>query len=166
MPVPAPPSASWVMDTVPPTVNNMSAVTPDPRNTPVSSVELRCRKTIDLSTFNYQDLTLTRNGTAVPLASAVTVSLASGTTYSIGGLSSFTAAEGSYVLTVNGAGIKDPAGNSGTGTASDSWTVDLTGPTVLDVFDVTPNPRNQAGVASQRGVLRGRSTCRRSPTKT
>ena len=74
-------------------------------------------------------LSLTDNGGANLITSSVPISLVSDSTYEIGGLSGLTAAEGTYTLTVNGGGIQDPYGNSGSGTMSTSWLMDTTPPT-------------------------------------
>ena len=46
------------------------------------------------------------------------------------------------MFTVAGAGINDLAGNAGSNSASDSWAMDTTAPSVADVVDVVPDPRN------------------------
>ena len=56
----------------------------------MASVNVAFSEAINTSTFTYQDLTLACNGSAVPLTSAVTVSLVSGTTYCVDGLAAFT----------------------------------------------------------------------------
>lgn len=76
----------------------------------------------NLSTFTFADLALTRNGTSVTLNSSVTVSLVSGTTYSLSGLESFTSADGDYVLSVNARNIQTATGLDGMGSLSTSWT--------------------------------------------
>ncbi|MEZ6137703.1 MAG: SdrD B-like domain-containing protein [Pirellulaceae bacterium] len=115
-----------VEDSVGPEVSDVIDVTPDPRTTAVSSVDVTFNEAIDLSTFDFSDISLTRGGVNVPLSGAVTTSLVSGTTYRIDGLAAFTASEGAYVLTVLGAGIEDMAGNAGTTNGSDAWAVDHT----------------------------------------
>ncbi len=132
--------AFWASITsiVTPTVTNVSSVTPNPRNTPVSTVNVTFSEPIDLSTFDYHDLTLTRNGTTVTLTSDVITSLVSGSTYQIGGLTGCTGSDGNYVLTVNASAIKDLAGNTGTGSASTSWVMDATAPIVSSVTRLTP----------------------------
>ena len=54
-------------DTAPPTIVSVVSVTPNLRNQPVSQVSVVFSEPIDLSTFTYQDLTLTLGGTPVPL---------------------------------------------------------------------------------------------------
>ena len=135
------------MDLTAPTVLDVLDVTPDPRNQSVSQVSVVLSKAIDPLTFTYQDLSLTRGGTPVPLSSAVTVSYVSGNTYAIKGLEGFTVAAGTYVLTVNAAGLKDLAGNNGTGSASDTWVMDTTPPTFLSISLASPSITNSATVA-------------------
>jgi hypothetical protein len=87
-------------------------------------------KSIDPTTFTVGALSLTRNGTNVPLSSPpVTFTTTDNTTFTVGGLTNFTKPEGSYVLTVSAANVEDPAGNKGTGSQTVNFTVD-TGPKV------------------------------------
>ncbi len=132
----------YTIEHTPPTITSVGPVTPNPRNTSAPTVDVAFSEPIDLSTFDYNDLTLTRNGTAVTLTSAVTTSLVSGSTYQISGLAGVTGTDGNYVLTVNASGINDLAGNAGTGSASTSWVMDTVAPTITSVGPVTPNPRN------------------------
>ena len=62
----------------------------------------------------------------------LTLALVPGTTstYAVGGLSSFTAAQGTYVLTVNAADIRGQNGFAGTGSAAVQWLLDTTCPSV------------------------------------
>src|SRR5262249_6301518 len=117
------PALNLTIDLTVPTVLGLVAVAPDPRTTPVSTVDMAFSEPIDLSTLTVADLSLTRDGSPVALTGAVTMSLVSGATYRISGLDGFTAAPGAYALTVNAAGVLDLAGNSGTGSASDTWTI-------------------------------------------
>ncbi|MBN1908212.1 MAG: Ig-like domain-containing protein, partial [Pirellulales bacterium] len=111
------------MNTTPPTVTDVVDITPDPRNTAVDTVDVVFSEPINLSTFTFEDVILTHDSSPVTLTGAITTSLVSGTTYRISGLSSFTSINGDYVLTVDASGIQDLAGNSGTGSASDTWTM-------------------------------------------
>jgi RHS repeat-associated protein len=118
------------VDQTPPQISSVAAVTPNPRNTPVGSVDITFSKAINLSTFTTADISLTDNGgTTNLITSAVTINLVSGSTYEIGGLSGLTTAEGTYTLTVNASGIQDQVGNFGTGSMSASWLTDTTPPT-------------------------------------
>ena len=120
------------IDVTPPTVSSIATPSPNPRNTPVSSVDVTFSKPINPATFTTANLSLTDNGSTTNLiTSAVTISLVTGTTstYAIGNLSGLTTAEGTYTLTVNASGIQDLAGNTGTNSLSTSWLMDTTPPT-------------------------------------
>jgi hypothetical protein len=112
-----------------PVIVSIGPVAPNPRNTPVSSVDVTFSEPIDLSTFDYHDLTLTLNGGSNLITNVVTTSLVSGSTYQIGGLSGLTTAEGHYSLAVDASGIQDQYGNLGTGSMSTTWLMDTTPPT-------------------------------------
>ena len=115
----------------PPQISSLAAVGPNPRNSPVGSIDVTLSKAINLDTFTTANLSLTDDGGPNLITSAVTISLVAGTTatYQIGGLSGLTTAQGTYVLTVNASGIEDAAGNVGTGSMSTSWLMDTTPPT-------------------------------------
>jgi hypothetical protein len=117
----------------PVTVLDVVDVSPDPRASPVAAVEVVFSKQINLSTFTYQDVSLARNGSTVPLDSSVTASAVSGTTYRVSGLAGFTTSAGTYTLTVSAAGIADTLGYYGSGSAADTWTVCLPDPNVVFV---------------------------------
>jgi hypothetical protein len=129
-------------DASPPQVARIDPVVPNPRSTAVSSIDVTFSKPIDAATFDYHALTLTRNGGANLITSGVTIQLVSGAHYRINGLSGLTGTEGVYVLTVSAAGIKDPLGNLGTGSASVSWTMAIQAPAVAVVTGVVTGQRN------------------------
>ncbi len=108
--------------TVGPVPNGSYGVLPS-RTAPMESVAVSLSETADMSTFTFEDLTLSRNGTPITLDSRVTVTYTSGTSYLVSGLGDFTATPGSYSLTVNCRDIKSAAnGTDGMGSASQSWT--------------------------------------------
>ncbi len=117
----------FTVDHVPPVVTAVTAVAPDPRNTPVSSVEVTFSEPIFTLSFDYRDIILTRNGVSVPLTNIVATSFLSGSTFRITNLDSFTTAPGAYVLTVipTVTDLLNNVNGSGTGSASDSWTTVL-----------------------------------------
>jgi hypothetical protein len=96
-------------------------VVPSQSNGPVASVDVLFSTPIDINTFTYQDVVLTRDGTPVALDATIVAGFISGTTYRINGLATFTAGPGSYILTVTGGGIMDPSGNAVTGAVSGAW---------------------------------------------
>ena len=110
--------------TQPLTVTSIAAVSPNPRNTPVSTVDVTFSAADQHEQPDCAAVTLTDNGNPVAF-SGVSFTLVSGTTstYQVGDLSAFTAAAGTYTLTVNAADIDDQYGNAGTGSLSTSWLV-------------------------------------------
>ena len=119
-------------DRTAPTVS-MVNVTPDPRTTPVDSVQVRFDEVV--SGFNLSDLSLTRDGGPNLLTAAQTLTSAGGTVYTLGNLSNLTQAAGTYTLTLTaaGSGITDVAGNLLVANASDTWTIQIAIP--LDRFE-------------------------------
>jgi hypothetical protein len=118
------------IDETPPTASAIVAVSPNPRNTVVSSVDVTFSKPINPATFTTADLSLTDNGGPNLITSAVVITLVPGTTgtYQIGNLDGLQTADGNYSLSVITSGIEDNAGNAGTGSLSTSWLLDTTAP--------------------------------------
>ena len=112
------------------TVNSVAAVSPNPRNATVSSVNVTFSLPINVNSLTSLAVTLTDNGNPVAV-SGVSLALVSGTTttYQLSGLDAFTAAEGSYTATINASGLQDTFGNLGIGSISTSWLMDTTAPT-------------------------------------
>ncbi len=108
---------------------SMTAVTPNPRNTPVPNISVTFNDSIMTTTLTSADLSLTDNGGANLITGTVALTRITGDSYLIGGLSSLTTAEGAYFLTLNGDGLQDQAGNTITGSLSTSWLMDTTPPT-------------------------------------
>lgn len=130
-------SDTWLTDSTPPTAN-IDDVTPDPRNTGVPSITVTFNRAV--TGVDTADFSLTRNGTNVALT-GVTVS-GTGSTYTLNNLTTATSPVGTYVLTLNAAnsGIVDSNGLALAASATDTWVVETTVPTV-DIIDVTPDPR-------------------------
>ena len=133
---------SFTVDTTAPTVQ-ITALSPDPRNTAVASVTIVFSESV--TGFNVTDLTLQRSSEANLLTGSESLTSNNGTTWTLSDLTAVTAAAGSYVLTLNavGSGIEDAAGNALASSASESWTVDTTAPTV-SIAPVSPDPRSTA----------------------
>ena len=131
---------TFVVDTAP--TADILDVTPDPRNVPVGAITIVFSEPV--TGFDPTDLTLTRDGIAVPLAGA-TLATADNVTWTLGSLAGPTAADGTYVLTLTavGSSITDAAGNALAADAGDTFVVDATPPTA-DILDVTPDPRTGA----------------------
>jgi uncharacterized delta-60 repeat protein len=121
-----------------PKVRDVVDVSPDPRFTAVSSIEVILSEPIDLASFDHNDLTLTRDGGANIVNGDVTVALVSGTTYRINGLATLTELAGTYTLTVHAAGLTNTDGNAGNGSRADTWIMRTeTPPTTSGIADVT-----------------------------
>jgi uncharacterized membrane protein len=139
-------SDNWANGQVGPYVVQVDSVSPNPRNTPVDSVDVVFDEPIDPTTFDYHDVSLALNGGSNLVSSLVTVTPVSGSpdTYAIGGLTALTGAQGTYQLTVNAAGITDLSGDPGVDISSGStdWTMNLTPPQLVSIQQVATNPRN------------------------
>ena len=113
----------------PVSVASITGVT-NPTNQSQSNIEVTFSAPIKTSGLTLGALTLSLNNGGNLAGKSLTLSLVSGTTstYAIGGLSSLTAAQGSYKLTVNAADILDQNGFAGSGAASVAWLMDSTAP--------------------------------------
>jgi hypothetical protein len=140
----------WSTDRTAPTVQ-IAEVTPDPRNSAVSSLQIRFSEPV--TGLDTGDLVLRRNGGGNLLDGSATLSTADNLTFTLAGLATVTAAEGAYAFTLNAttAGIADMAGNPLTHGAAETWSADTTAPTV-SITAVTPDPRTSA-VSSIRIVF-------------
>ena len=101
-------------------------VMPDPRRSPVPSVDVEFSEPIEPSSFTTSDLSMVRDGAPVTLPAVVTISEVMGAdrpTYRISGLGGVTGTPGNYTLSLNYSGITDGSGNPGTGSPSESFTV-------------------------------------------
>ncbi|MFI5453930.1 MAG: Ig-like domain-containing protein [Isosphaerales bacterium] len=124
-----PASAQTTVQILPPLkIASVSSVTPNPRNTAVSAIDVSLSAPINPGSFTTSALTLTDNGGPNLITSAVTLTFVSGSTYQIGGLAGLTKSDGGYVLTVDAADIQDTYGNPGIGTVWTSWLMDTTPP--------------------------------------
>ena len=135
----------WSNGTAPPYVKQVEAVGPVDRNTPLDAVDVQLSLPIDPATFTTAALTLTRDGTAIPLPAGVTVSAtddARGRPSRSRDSRRRPRAEGNYSLTVDAAGLLGTDGLDGLGTASTSWVMDTTPPTLVSVQQPTTSPRN------------------------
>ncbi len=99
-------------------------------------------------------VTLTRNGATVALPGATAWTDDGNGGLILQGLGSVTGADGTYVLTVKGSGLKDAAGNAGSGSVSVSWTVDTTAPAKVSGLRIDPDLGESAadGVTCEAGV--------------
>ncbi|HEX5500756.1 MAG TPA: Ig-like domain-containing protein, partial [Thermomicrobiales bacterium] len=109
-------SAAVAVDDVPPQVLSIAPVSPDPRNAVVSSIDVTFSEPIDLGTLDAGDLEIAVDGNDEILnAAPLTFTPLNDTTVRVGGLDTLTGANGIYVVSVQGAGVQDVAGNAGAG---------------------------------------------------
>jgi hypothetical protein len=100
----------------------------NPRNIAVQSLDVAFSEPIDPTTFDWQDLTLTRDGGANLITSDVTVTPLTPSSFRIGNFSWVQGYAGTYSFTVNAATVADLAGNPGSGSSHETWLLSLTAP--------------------------------------
>ncbi len=123
-------SMEWNADFTQPTVT-LGTISPNPRNTAVTSIPITFSEPV--KGLDMADLKLTRDGQPVDLSTAQLTQLnAAGSSYSLDNIGILTNKNGSYELSLvgNSSGITDNAGNSLTQEVKDTWTAQLTPPTV------------------------------------
>jgi len=132
-------SEQWVMDANGPTIVALEHLATNPRNIVVQTLDVTFSEQIDPATFDYRDITLTRNGGPNLITSAVHLTPFSAVTFRISEFTAVVGNEGTYVLTVNAAAVTDLAGNSGTGTAAETWIMDTTVPAAPTNMVINPD---------------------------
>ncbi|MFN7768903.1 MAG: S8 family serine peptidase [Planctomycetaceae bacterium] len=100
---------------------------------PVDAVTVQFSEPIDPGSFDWRDVSLTRGGVSLPVDSSVVVTDLGGNRWRVSGLSTWTATDGSFVVTVDATGVRDAAGHQGWGTASSSWDADAPDPNLVAV---------------------------------
>jgi len=99
----------------------ITPVRPASRRSPVPNVLVSFSEAIQPTSLGREDVALLRDGVPVPLPTAVRVQAVNASIFSITGLQTLTARQGSYVLRFNAAGVEDIAGNIGVSGASTTW---------------------------------------------
>ncbi len=105
-----------VLDTTPPEFEGFKAI-PSVTSVAVGSIDVFFSEAIDTSSFNWESVTLTRDGGAnlidASTGAGLTLTLvnAASNRYRIGGLAALTSHIGDYVLTLVDGAVKDPGGN-------------------------------------------------------
>ena len=123
-----------VNDFVPPVLLAIQA--PAATAAAVDSVDVVFSKTIDLSTFDYQDMQLTLNNGANLISSAVVISQTASNVYHLSGLSGVTTSDGNYALTVSGTGILDYAGNACQNSLTAQWAKGTAAPVISQIAGI------------------------------
>lgn len=135
-------SVRWAMGLHAPVVADIVKVLPNPRNTPVSSIDVVFSKPVNLLTFDRHDITLSCSGGPDLINDSVAVVALSPTTFRVAGLTILTQQDGVYRFEVNADGIADESGIPGIGSLSESWVMTTTGPRLLAIERIATNPRN------------------------
>ncbi len=139
-------STQWAKGNVAPVVQSITPVSPNPRNAPVTDVTVIFSKPIASASFNYQALSLTRDGGPNLITSDVTVGPAplpdATNSFVVSGFGPLTGAQGNYVLSLNAASVQDASGTAGLGSQSVAWSTITARPTIAALEPITTNPRN------------------------
>ncbi|MCA9262275.1 MAG: hypothetical protein KDA60_00440 [Planctomycetales bacterium] len=131
-------------DAEPPTIAEIEAIVPDPRITPIATIDVTFTEPIDPATFAFDDLSLSRNGGDNLVGSGVTIVQQSATRFRIGGLTNITSTDGSYLLSIDAAGITDEFGNPGNGLAARAWRKGEFSPVITNILGVEADVRNES----------------------
>lgn len=134
-------------DAQPPTITSIQEVSPDPTIASVPFLDVQFSEPIAAASFGVEDVALSRDGIAVPLAAGVSIVQQDALTYRIAGLSSVTGTDGHYVLSIDATGVTDVLGNAGDGVAAEDWTRGEFHPAVAQFIGVS-GPSVQGPVAS------------------
>ena len=129
-------------DDVGPQIRDIVDVDPDPRNTPITSIEVVFTEPIKAASFDPTDLSLTLDGGPNLITAAVTISQVNPTTFRINNLTGLTGNVGQYQLNINASGIQDLGGVAGAGTANESWLFTGDKPAIAEIIGLTSNLRN------------------------
>ncbi|MGA2068682.1 MAG: lamin tail domain-containing protein, partial [Thermoguttaceae bacterium] len=129
---------------------SVSALSPNPRNTPVSSVPITFSEPVN--GFGQANLQLTLDGISLSL-DGTTLTTSNNQTWTLGNLGGLTAAQGTYVLSVSpaGWGVADNYGNPLTASTATTWVMDTTPPTAI--VTTAPPTINAAGAGSSSTTL-------------
>jgi hypothetical protein len=135
-------SDNWLTVLVGP-IPNIVNVSPDPRNSAVSTVRIVFSEPI--TGLDTGDLNLVRDGGANLLDGGQTLDTSDNITWTLDGLADLTAAEGTYTLTLVavGSGIQNAVLEDLPIDASDTWVTDTHAPTAT-ITAVDPDPRGLA----------------------
>jgi Ca2+-binding RTX toxin-like protein len=114
-------AASWSIDTVAPIGIFVNQASESP--TGISSIDIEFSESINASSLTLADLNLTRDGVAIDLSAATIAAIDDTDNYRLSGLTTLTTAPGSYVLSLDSAGVFDLAGNTGTSSIVTNFTV-------------------------------------------
>ncbi|WP_233148428.1 CARDB domain-containing protein [Rhodopirellula sp. MGV] len=119
-------------DLTAPALLEFSGVVPNPTSQAINVIDATFDEPLNVSTFNGDDVTLTKNGTPIDLSSLSIVAQPNNT-YRISGLAAYTTEDAVYELSIALSGLTDQVGNPGVGARSFRWVKGETAPAVLDL---------------------------------
>jgi ELWxxDGT repeat protein len=134
---------TWTKAVNAPTILAINGIANPLRNSAVNSLEVAFSQTINPSTLDISDFSLTLNGGANLLTASNTITSLSGSTYSIGNIQGITGNAGNYVFSVNASGVQNLAGNTGIGNRTVNWQLDNIQPTLQSISGVSVSSRRQ-----------------------
>ncbi len=132
---------NWVFTGDRPAVAEITGFDRNLPNSVVDTFDVTFTEEIVPDSFDYQDITLTRNEGGNLLNDTVTITQLDNLTYRVSNLANFTNVEGDYELLVTANNIKDTDDNNGVGGKGFTWVLDTNIPTLTNIDDVT-SPRN------------------------
>jgi len=135
-------STGWAKGSGAPVVVGLGPVLPNPRNTPVTQIDVEFSSDMNPTTIDLNDVSLRLDGGANLIDNGVTITPLDARRFRIGGLNGLTLSGGLYDLTVSATGVEDDLGSSGVGQLSASWLTVTTGPAFADIERLATNPRN------------------------
>ncbi len=100
---------------------------------PVDAVTVQFSEAIEPGSFDWRDVSLTRGGVAMPVDSSLVITELGGPRGGGSGLSTWTASDGTFTVTIDATGVRDAAGHQGWGTAATSWEADAPDPNLVAV---------------------------------
>ncbi len=146
-------SESWTMNTVGPTIASLPTSIQSPRNIVVPSIDVIFSEPIDPTTFTYEDITYSKPGGPNLILPTITITQLSPTEFAISNFNTLLLPiDGTYTFTISAVGVEDLYGNTGTGSASATWTLITTAPTVPTNLAITPNAGASSGLTDTGSV--------------
>lgn len=136
LPTPDPGGGSEDPDPVDPVTMFIVAVSPDPRTTAVSAVSIIFSRAV--TGFTIAGLSLTRDGGGNLLSGSQSLTTSDNITFSLSGLATITADEGSYALVFDPTGVTDTDANEPDAWV-ESWSVQADVPDPLYRFPTSDN---------------------------
>ncbi len=131
---------AWALDRTAPVLLPLEPVATNPRNIVVQSMRVVFSEPIVPSSFDISKVKLTRGVSSTNLLDfRASIRQLSPAEFLLEGINWPQSSDGRYTLSVDSAGILDPAGNVATGSQSVSWVIDLVKPLPPGNFRITPD---------------------------